>query len=87
MVGVLIQTMPMLLFSVHRHFVLVGGGCTRCPSRVSSLVASEERTHAEHSARVTALEGALTRYLCPSHACVHGTRRECFLSPPLSDVF
>lgn len=33
MVGVLIQTMPMLLFSVHRHFVLVGGGCTRCPSR------------------------------------------------------
>lgn len=31
MVGVLIQTMPMLLFSVHRHFVLVGGDVPGVP--------------------------------------------------------
>jgi len=42
MVGVLIQTMPMLLFSVHRHFVLVGGMCQVSLSRGFSSVSYGE---------------------------------------------
>lgn len=52
------------------------GGCTRCPSCVGSPVPSKERARARHFARVTALERALTCYLCPSHACFHETYRD-----------
>lgn len=78
MVGVLIQTMPMLLFSVHRLFVLVGGDVPGVPplSRVDSPVSSKDRARAKHFARVPALEGALTCHLCPCRACFHGISRE-----------
>lgn len=59
------------------------GGCTRCPSRVSSPVSSKERTHAKHFTRVTALEGALICYLCPSDACFHEACRDFFLASSL----
>lgn len=58
------------------------GGCTSCPSRVGSPVSSR-RAHAKHFARVTALEGALTCYLCPFHACFHETLRDFFPASPL----
>lgn len=80
MVGVLIQTMPMLLFSVHRLFVLVGGDVPGVPplSRVDSPVSSKDRARAKHFARVPALEGALTCHLCPCRACFHGISMERF---------
>lgn len=65
MVGVLIQTMPMLSFSVHRVFCVgLGGDVPGVPSGVDSPVSIKDRAHAKHFARAPALEGALTCHLC-----------------------
>lgn len=83
MVGVLIQTMPMLSFSVHRVFVLVGGDVPGVPSGVDSPVSSKDRACAKHFAGVPALEEALPCHLCPCPACFHGFRRGIFPGSPL----
>lgn len=79
MVGVLIQTMPMLSFSVHRVFVMVWGGCPRCrPLSLMWILQCLVRTEL-----VPALEEALTCHLCPCPACFHGTCRRVFPGSPL----
>lgn len=89
MVGVLIQTMPMLslVLGAQSCCVGLGGDVPGAPSGVDSPVSSRDRAGAEHFAGVPALEGALPCHFCPCRACCRGACRGIFPGSPLPLCF